>query len=120
MKKIIASLVLALVFVNFSNAQKPKTIKLSQTDGKFEQTELKLKPGTYVFEVMNDHVDHEVGFVLVPKGATSKADHIKAAYLKKTVNDGESSRSGEVKLEKGEYEYFCPLNPTPHYSLIVN
>lgn len=27
--------------------------------------------------------------------------------------------SPEVKLKKGKYEYFCPLNPTPRYSLVV-
>ncbi|MBV6645685.1 MAG: cupredoxin domain-containing protein [Cyclobacteriaceae bacterium] len=99
---------------------KAKKVKLSQTTGAFKQTELKLKAGkTYVFEVSNDGVDHEVGFVVTPKGKTEQENHIAEAYLEKVVGDGQTASSKEVTLEKGEYVYFCPLNPTPQYSLIV-
>jgi len=100
-------------------AQNAKTVKLTQVDGAFEETELTLKPGTYVFEVTNDGVDHEVGFVVVPKGKHEMEDHIKEAYIQKMIKDGETSTSKEVTLAEGEYEFFCPMNPTPHYSLTV-
>lgn len=119
MKKFIALSFFLAAFILGTNAEDPKVVKLTQTEGKFEITKLTLKPGTYTFEVTNDGVDHEVGFVLVPKGATSQEDHIKSAYLKSTIGDGDSSVSGEVTLEAGEYEYFCPLNPTPRYVLVV-
>ncbi|WP_339813825.1 plastocyanin/azurin family copper-binding protein [uncultured Imperialibacter sp.] len=101
-------------------AQKAETIKLDQTPGEFETTELTLKPGKYVFDVSNKGVDHAVGFVITPKGKTDQENHIKSSYLTKVIENGESAKSGEVSLEKGEYVYFCPLNPTPHYRLVVN
>jgi len=96
-----------------------KTIALAQTGGEFVQKELTLDAGTYVFEIANKDVDHEVGFVLAPKGKTDEANHIKAAYVKSPVATGSSSLTNEVVLTKGEYVYFCPLNPTPQYSLVV-
>lgn len=120
MKKTLLSLVFAVLFTGIATAQEAKKVSLNQTTGAFEQTTLHLKPGDYIFEVSNEDVDHEVGFVLVPKGATSQKEHIKAAYLKETIKEGETSTSSVVTLKKGEYEYFCPLNPTPHYTLIVD
>jgi len=96
-----------------------ETISLEQTDGEFTQKTLNLSEGTYVFEIANKDVDHEVGFVLAPKGKTNEANHIKAAYVKSPVKTGSTSLTNEVTLEKGEYVYFCPLNPTPEYTLIV-
>lgn len=122
MKNIISTIVLAVVLVTGYNstAQKPKTVKLEQTPGKFEQTELKLKAGkTYVFEVANSGVDHAVGFVIAPKGKPEQENHIQAAYVTKTIENGETASSNEVVLEKGEYIYFCPMNPTPQYKLVV-
>lgn len=120
MKKIIATLVVGFIATVFSFGQEAKTVKLKQTTGKFDKTELKLKAGTpYVFEVVNADVDHEVGFVIAPKGSTEMSEHIPAAYLQKTIKKGEKSSSKTVVLEKGEYEYFCPMNPTPHYVLVV-
>ncbi|MFL1897251.1 cupredoxin domain-containing protein [Aquimarina sp. 2-A2] len=100
-------------------AQEVKTIKLVQTEGEFETKTLTLNEGTYVFEVSNQGVDHALGFVLAPKGKTDQANHIQNAYVQKTIVDGETSTSKEVTLRKGEYVYFCPLNPTPEYTLIV-
>lgn len=119
MKKI--GLLVALVIVaGASFGQKAKTVKLNQVPGEFEKKEITLKAGKpYVFEVTNQGVDHEVGFVVAPKGQTEQANHVKEAYLKKTVNDGESAQSNVVTLEAGEYVYFCPLNPTPEYTLVV-
>lgn len=96
-----------------------QTIVLEQITGEFKQKELILKEGTYVFEIANNNVDHEVGFVLAPKGKTDEANHIKAAYVKAPVANGKTSKTNKVVLTKGEYVYFCPLNPTPQYSLVV-
>ncbi len=96
-----------------------KTVKLTQAPGVFKTTNLSLKTGAYQFNIANDGVDHEVGFVLVPKGKYDAANHIKEAYVKAPVADGKSSLTNVVTLEAGAYEYFCPLNPTEKYSLEV-
>ncbi|WP_027419336.1 cupredoxin domain-containing protein [Crocinitomix catalasitica] len=96
-----------------------KTISLEQTEGAFTQEAITVKAGTYIFEISNKDVDHELGFVLAPKGKTEPENHIKAAYVTKTVATNTTGYSNHVKLEKGEYVYFCPLNPTPEYTLIV-
>ncbi len=96
-----------------------KQVKLEQTKGEFTVQSLTLEEGTYVFEIANSGVDHEVGFVIAPKGKTDQANHIKEAYVQSMVKDGTSSKTNEVKLTKGEYVYFCPLNPTPQYNLTV-
>ena len=96
-----------------------RNVKLTQTPGKFETTSLNLKPGQYQFEIANQGVDHQVGFVLVPKGKYEPANHIKTAYVKAPATNGSSSMTNVVTLEAGEYEYFCPLNPTAKNSLTV-
>lgn len=96
-----------------------KIINLEQTTGEFTIKSLRLSPGDYQFEIANNGVDHEVGFVLAPKGKTDQANHIKAAYVKETVKNGASSLTDVVTLTAGEYVYFCPLNPTEHYEIIV-
>jgi plastocyanin len=112
-------IILAMLTGFVSLAQKAETIKLDQTPGEFKTTELTLKPGKYVFDVTNKGVDHAVGFVITPMGKTDQENHIQSSYLSKIIENGESAQSGEVMLEKGEYVYFCPLNPTPHYRLVV-
>ena len=97
-----------------------QNVKLTQIPGEFEMKNLTLAPGEYQFEIENNNVDHEVGFVLVPKGKYDEANHIKAAYVKAPVAQGKSSMTNVVKLSAGEYEYFCPLNPTPKYALKVS
>ncbi|WP_258099238.1 cupredoxin domain-containing protein [Marinoscillum pacificum] len=101
--------------------QKTKVVKLEQVPGEFKTKELKLAAGRpYVFEVKNDGVDHEVGFVITPKGKEQDQNsHVTESYLSKTIKNGEKAESGTVTLTKGEYVYFCPLNPTPSYTLIV-
>lgn len=96
-----------------------KTLQLEQTTGKFTTNGLTVAPGNYQFEIANNGVDHEVGFVLVPKGKSAPADHIKEAYVKAPVKTGTSSMTNVVSLSSGEYEYFCPLNPTEKYPLTV-
>lgn len=98
---------------------KVETIKLEQTPGTFDKKNVSVPAGVYQFEIGNAGVAHEVGFVLVPKGKYDPANHIKAAYVKAPVANGSSSMTSVVELEAGEYEYFCPLNPTPKYNLTV-
>lgn len=122
MKKVSILYLLALLVLGnlAANAQEPQTVNLVQTPGVFDQTELELEAGKpYVFEVTNDGVDHLLGFVIAPKGKTDKEFHVQNAYLSKTIADGEKASSKEVVLEKGEYVYFCPLNPTPLYKIVV-
>ncbi len=110
---------LLLLFVSAINAQ-TSTISLEQTKGEFTTKSLTLSPGDYQFEIANNGVEHEVGFVLAPKGKTDQANHIKEAYVKAPVKNGTSSLTNIVSLSPGEYVYFCPLNPTEHYDLTVN
>lgn len=127
MKKVISILVLALVFTFNTNAQDKmmdkavKTIALEQTKGEFVQKALTVSAGTYVFEVSNNHAAKEVGLVLVQKGkdASSPENHIKTAYVTQVAKDGETQKTNATVLAKGEYVYFCPLNPTPQYTLTV-
>ena len=98
---------------------KVETVSLEQQPGVFKQNKLALTAGAYQFNIANNNVDHEVGFVLVPKGKYEATDHIKAAYVKQTVDTGKNSLTDVVTLEAGEYEYFCPMNPTPKYTLTV-
>ena len=96
-----------------------ETIKLGQVEGAFKVQSMTVSEGMYQFEIGNNGIDREVGFVLVPKGKYDAPNHIKEAYVKATVADGNSSLTNIVDLKAGEYEYFCPLNPTPKYSLKV-
>ena len=115
--------ILALFFISFTFTQlaaQVQNVKLEQIDGAFSVQGLTLSPGDYQFEIGNNGVDHEVGFVLVPKGKYDAANHIKAAYVKAPVATGKSSMTEVVSLAAGEYEYFCPLNPTPKYALTVS
>lgn len=125
MKKVITVVAVFFVAVFSSNAQdkmmkkdnmmkEAKVISLEQTPGEFTQKNLTVSAGTYVFEVANKGVGHDVGFVLVKKGAdVSKVEnHIQTAYVTEVVKTGEKQSSKPTVLEKGEYVYFCPMNPT--------
>ena len=129
MKKIISILVIALSFMLSVNAQdqmkkdttmkgdKTSVVSLEQTKGEFTQKALTLSKGSYIFEISNNNVGHQVGFVLAPK--SNPDAHIKTAYVTKAVDNNSKETSKVTTLEKGEYIYFCPLNPTPQYTLIV-
>jgi plastocyanin len=119
MKKIIIAFVLILGISFSATAQQVKTVALEQTNGEFTQKQITLSEGTYVFEIANNGIDHNVGFVLVPQGKKGAKNHIKNAYVTKAVATNKKSTSKKVQLKKGVYEYFCPLNPTPRYKLIV-
>jgi hypothetical protein len=94
-------------------------VNLTQVPGKFKKGNLTLKEGSYQFEITNESVEGEVGFVLVPKGQYEPANHIKEAYVISTVPTGESSLTNVVDLKPGVYEYFCPLNNTEKYTIEV-
>ncbi|WP_339622872.1 cupredoxin domain-containing protein [uncultured Winogradskyella sp.] len=129
MKKIISILVIALTFTLTANAQKnmqqdamikdstATIVSLEQTKGAFTQKTVTLKEGHYIFEIANNNVGHQVGFVLAPK-ANPEA-HIKTAYVTKVVENNTKETSKVTTLKKGTYVYFCPMNPTPQYTLIV-
>lgn len=119
MKKVAVLFVLFLGLAFNVNAQQAKNVSLEQTKGEFTQKALTLDEGTYVFEISNNNVGKDVGFVLIPKGKDSQEHHIKEAYVTSLVKNNSKSTSKKVTLKKGEYEYFCPLNKTPKYTLIV-
>lgn len=134
MKRIISVLTLVLTISFTSNAQdkmakdammkdsmakstKATVVSLEQTKGAFTQQTLTLKEGDYIFKVSNNNVGHKVGFVLAPK--SNPDAHIKTAYVTKAVENNTTESTNVTTLEKGEYVYFCPLNPTPQYTLVV-
>ncbi len=127
MRKVITAVVTVFFVATFSaNAQDKmmakdkmmkdatKTISLEQTPGEFTQKSLTVPAGTYIFEIANKNVGHDVGFVLVKKGEdiNNAENHIKTAYVTKVVETGGTQTSNPTVLEKGEYVYFCPMNPT--------
>ncbi|OUR98171.1 hypothetical protein A9Q86_14020 [Flavobacteriales bacterium 33_180_T64] len=128
MKTLISTIVMVIAFTFNTNAQDKmkhnaivKTVSLEQTKGAFTQQELTLKEGSYIFEISNNNVGHQVGFVLIQKGkdASNPENHIKTAYVTKVVDNNTKEKSKVTLLEKGEYLYFCPMNPTPQYTLTV-
>lgn len=110
----LVALLVGIVFTSNAQDKMSKVISLEQTKGEFTQKNLTVAPGTYVFEIANNNVGHDVGFVLVKKGqdVSKPENHIKTAYVTKSVANGKTEKSNATVLEKGEYVYFCPLNPT--------
>lgn len=121
MKKVITIIALILAFTYSSQAQEVKTVSLEQTKGEFTEKGITLSEGDYIFNITNNHVGTDVGFVLVPEGkdAADAKNHIKEAYVTKVVGEGKTESSQKVSLQKGTYNYFCPLNKTPQYKLTV-
>ncbi|WP_405376978.1 plastocyanin/azurin family copper-binding protein [Nonlabens sp. Asnod3-A02] len=132
MKKLIALVVIALGMGMTSQAQDKmmkekmmdqtvKTIALEQVTGEFVQKQITVDAGTYVFDIKNNNVGHNVGFVLVKKGQdiSNPKNHIKTAYVTEQVANNGTQHSNATKLEKGEYVYFCPLNPTSTDNLLI-
>ncbi len=121
-----ASAVLLLAFAFKAQAQttaKDVTIiELVQVKGEFTTKELKLKPGKYQFKVMNQGVEKDLGFV-IQKASEKDMDVMKTAvpnsFTTTPVQKDGMAYTGVVELEKGEYVYSCPLNPTPHYTIKV-
>ncbi len=127
MKNVIAILVFAFGAVFFGNAQDTmkdkdvKTISLEQIPGEFTQKQITVLEGTYIFDIAKNGVRHDVGFVLVKKGQdiSKPENHIQTAYVTQPVKTGASQTSKPTTLEKGEYVYFCPLNPTATDNTLV-
>ncbi len=98
------------------------TVELNQTPGEFTTTHLDLAPGQYQFEITNDGVDHEVGFV-IQRAEDQDGDVMETAiensFSTAPIAPGTTESTGVVTLEPGEYVYSCPLNPTPHYTITV-
>lgn len=116
MKKVIALFVLifSVSFATQAQEEMTKKITLEQTKGEFTQKQLTVDAGTYVFEIDNNNVGTDVGFVLVKKGkdVTNPKNHIKTAYVTAVVPNNTTGHSNPTKLKKGEYVFFCPLNKT--------
>ena len=93
-------------------------VQLSQVPGEYETTALNLAPGKYIFEVTNRNVEKKLGFYLTPSN-DAKAQ-VPNSGLSHLIDEGETARTGVVELEAGSYQYSCPLNPTPHYTLQVS
>ena len=121
MKKLITAIAFIFAITLSTTAQDVKTVSLEQTKGEFTQKQITLSEGTYVFNISNNNVGTDVGFVLIPEGkdASKAKNHIKEAYVTKVVANGKTESSKTVTLKKGTYNYFCPLNKTPQYKLIV-
>lgn len=121
-KFIITLITIATVTFSAMAQDKVITIKLTETPGQFDGKELKLKPGKYQFEVSNKGVDHPVAFFLQKESDKENKEFssaLKNSGLPGTLKDGESAKTGVVELAKGKYVYSCPLNPTPHYTIVV-
>jgi hypothetical protein len=85
------------------------------SDRKSQFKPLKLKAGTYKFQVTNRDVPYELGFYLRGEG-------ISQATLPKVSGGGLTqgkTQSYEITLKPGQYLFSCPLNPTPDYPIIV-
>jgi hypothetical protein len=48
-----------------------------------------------------------------------EVQHIDAIPFLETIKNKASSTLSFVRLKKGKYVYFCPLNPTPQYAIDV-
>lgn len=120
---IVSAFVFTLVISFSSLAQSAATtVNLAQVPGKFTTESLTLKPGKYQFNVTNQNVAKEVGFV-IQKEADKDKDFMKTAvensFTTALIKKGETQSTGVVTLEKGRYVYSCPLNPTPKYIIEV-
>lgn len=82
---------------------------------------LTLKPGRYVFRVINRNVPYTLGFWLRSKGYDWRNPLHRLSKISVSGGGLEPGMTKEyaVDLEPGEYLYSCPLNPTPDYRLVV-
>ncbi len=80
-----------------------------------EAKPLVLKPGKYVFRVLNKNVPYALGFWLRGSGfGRLTLPSVSGGGL-----DQGTSRDYAITLKPGAYVYSCPLNPTPDYRLVV-
>lgn len=121
MKKTASLITPFLALTTASFGQNTSFVNLTQIEGEFIVKELRLAEGDYIFNIKNKGVAHNVGFVLIKEGADANdpENHIKEAYVETLVANGKTESSKKITLKKGNYLYFCPLNPTPKYQLTV-
>lgn len=91
----------------------PQVIELTQTKGEYVEGDVELAPGFYVFKVTNRNVNKGLGFYL----QDADGNQVENSGLEALVNKGQTNTTGLVWLDAGTYQYSCPLNPTPHYTL---
>ena len=80
---------------------------LAEREAQFKP--LKLKPGNYIFKVTNRDVPYELGFFLRGSGVKVSGGGLEQGVTKEY----------KATLGPGEYQFSCPLNPTPDYPIIV-
>ena len=84
---------------------------------------LNLKPGKYIFRVVNKNVPYDLGFWL--RDHDYQLGNPIHKFTKTSVSGGGlklgTTKDYAVTLKAGtKYVYSCPLNPTPNYSIVVN
>jgi len=89
--------------------------KTTETKRLHDVKALVLKSGTYIFRVLNRDVPYRLAFWLRGKGL----GRITLPSVSGGGIHAGESRDYTITLEKGEYLYSCPLNPTPDYRLLV-
>lgn len=87
--------------------------KLIKPEGNLTVKNITVTKGVINFSIENKS-KRKLSFVLDRQGA-EQDDHILILIL----NPGEKV-SHKVALENGSYSFYCPINPTPHYTLIVS
>ena len=82
---------------------------------------LRLKPGEYIFRVMNKNVPYDLGFWIRERDYDWRNPLHKVSKI--SVSGGGlapgTTKDYKVALRPGEYFYSCPLNPTPNYRIVV-
>lgn len=95
---------------------KPTIVNLTQTPGEFEQKNMTLTPGDYIFVIQNKEVGKDVGFYLHEADSKAPLANSDKAGL---IPNNESRNTEVVTLSAGSYVYSCPLNPTADYTITV-
>ena len=76
---------------------------------------IRLRPGKHIFRVTNRDVPYELGFWLRGDGALNR---VRLPSVSGGGLTAGKTQDYEIVLERGEYVYSCPLNPTPDYKLV--
>ncbi len=95
---------------------KPTIVNLTQTPGEFEQKNMTLAPGDYIFQIENKEVGKDVGFYLHEADSKAPLANSDKAGL---IPNNEKRNTEVVTLKNGTYVYSCPLNPTADYTITV-
>lgn len=76
---------------------------------------LRLSAGDYIFRVSNRDVPYSLGFWLRGQGF----GRLTLPSVSGGGIDLGERKDYPIHLKAGRYQYSCPLNPTPNYTLIV-